>query len=86
MLKKFNILHQIEKAGMELVVNDIMDRDDIKDSDDYIFENLKKRCYELIEKYPDRQNLFLNYIKKQEIENDILENRVIGTTMVIKKK
>ncbi len=86
MLKKNTILQQIEKAGMELVDNDIMDRQDIKDSDDYIFTNLKKRSYELIEKYPDKQNLFLDYIKQQEIENDVLENKVIGTTIVIKKK
>jgi hypothetical protein len=71
---------------MELAENDIMERADIKDSDDYIFDNLKKRCYELIDKYPDKQNIFLDYIKKQEFENDVLENKVIGTTMVIKIK
>lgn len=86
MFKKSNILQQIEKAGMKLVENDIMESNDIKDSDNYIFENLKRRCYELIEKYPDRQSLFLNYLKNQEIENDVLENRVIGSTMVIKRK
>jgi cyclopropane fatty-acyl-phospholipid synthase-like methyltransferase len=86
MLKKSDILTQIDKAGMELVENDIMRSDDIKNSDDSIFENLKKRCYELIDKYPDKQNIFLSYIKKQEIENDVLENKVIGTTMVIKSK
>jgi len=86
MYKKSNILQQIERAGMELVENDIMDRDDIVDSDDYIFDNLKMRCQELIEKYPNKRNLFLDYIRKQEIENDVLENKVIGTTLVIKKK
>jgi ubiquinone/menaquinone biosynthesis C-methylase UbiE len=85
MFKKSEILLQIEKAGMELVENDIMDRNVIVDSDDYIFDNLKKRCQELIEKYPNKQNLFLDYIRKQEIENDVLENKVIGTTLVIKK-
>ena len=85
MLKKSNIFQQIEKAGMHVVENDIMDREDIKDSDDYIFDKLKKRCDELIEKFPDKQTLFLNYIKKQEVENDVLENKVIGTTLVIKK-
>jgi ubiquinone/menaquinone biosynthesis C-methylase UbiE len=86
MLKKTTIIQQIEKAGMTLVENDIMDRDNIKDSNDFIFNKLKKRCNELIEKYPDKHNLFLDYIKKQEIENEVLENKVIGTTMVIKKK
>lgn len=85
MFKKSDILKQIEKAGMGLVENDIMDRDDIVDSDDYIFNNLKKRCHELIEKYPNKRNLFLDYIRKQEFENDVLENKVISTTLVIKK-
>jgi ubiquinone/menaquinone biosynthesis C-methylase UbiE len=40
--KKGAILKQIKRAGMELVEDDIMTREDIKDSDDYIFENLKK--------------------------------------------
>lgn len=85
MYNKSEILQQIELAGMQLVENDIMDKEFIKDSDDYIFENIKRRCNELIEQMPDKQSLFLNYIKKQEIENNILENKVIGTTMVIKK-
>ena len=63
--------------------SDISDSEDIKNSDDQIFENLKKRCQELIEKYPDKRTLFLNYIQKQEIENDVLENKVTGATMVI---
>jgi cyclopropane fatty-acyl-phospholipid synthase-like methyltransferase len=86
MFKESDILQQIEKAGMELVENDIMERDDIVDSDDYIFDNLNKRCQELIEKYPDKQNLFLDYIRNQEIENYVLENKVVGSTLVIKKK
>ncbi len=86
MYKKSNLLHQIEKAGMELVENDMMDRNDIVDSDDCIFENLKKRCWELIEKYPNKRNLFLDYIRKQEYENDVLENKVVGTTFVIRAR
>lgn len=86
MLKKSTIKQQIEQAGMELAADDIMDREDIKESDDYIFEHLKKRCFELIEKYPEKHNLFLGYVKKQQTENDVLENKVIGTTLVIRKK
>lgn len=86
MLKKRCLLQQIEKAGMELVEDDIIDKEAMINSDNYIIDNLKKRCYELIEKYPDKQKLFLDYIKNQEIENEVLENKIIGTTMVIKKK
>jgi len=85
MHKKSTLIHNIEMAGMRLVENDVMNREDIKNIDDYIFDNVKKRCYELIKEYPDKRKLFLDYIKKQETENDILENKVIGTTMVIKK-
>jgi hypothetical protein len=83
--KKSDLLQQIEKAGMELVEIDIFNRDDIIDSDNHIFDTLKKRCLELIEKYPKKKNLFLDYIRRQEIENDVLENKVICTNLVIKK-
>lgn len=84
--KKADIIRQVEKAGMEIVEDDIISRDDIKDSGDYIFDNLKKRCLELTEKFPDKQALFLDYIKTQEIENDVLENKIISSTMVITRK
>jgi ubiquinone/menaquinone biosynthesis C-methylase UbiE len=84
--KKSTILSQIEMAGMKLVEDDRMDREHIKDSDDFIFEKLKKRCLELVEKFPHKQHLFLDYIKQQEIENDILENKIVGTTLLIKRK
>jgi len=80
------IIQQIDSAQMQLIENDVIQKENIKDSGDYIFEKLKKRCYELIDKYPDKKRLFLDYVKKQEEENDILENKVICSTMVIKKK
>jgi cyclopropane fatty-acyl-phospholipid synthase-like methyltransferase len=80
------IIQQIDSAGMQLLEDDIIQKDDIKDSDDYIFDNLKKRCFELINKYPDKKELFKNYVKKQEIENDVLENKVVCSNMVIKRK
>ena len=86
MHKRSELRRQIEKAGMRLLEDDIMDKEAIKDSDDQIFANLKKRCHELIDQFPDKQALFLNYIKNQEIENDVLENKVITTAMVIRKK
>jgi SAM-dependent methyltransferase len=86
MYKKSEILRQIEKAGMSLVEDDIMDSADIKDSDDFIFDKLQKRCFELMDKFPDKKELFANYIKIQETENNVLETKIAGTTMVIKRK
>jgi len=80
------IIHkQIESSGMKLIDEVIIPGNSIKDSDDIVFENLEKRCKELINKFPDKKHLFENYIKKQKEENYILENLVICSTMVIKK-
>ena len=86
MYKKTDILHQIEMAGMQILEMEITDKNYIKDSNNLIYENLKKRCNELIGMYPDKKSLFLDYIGNQEIENDVLENKIIETTMVIKRK
>jgi hypothetical protein len=85
-LKKQEILQQIRIAGMKLIEDDIVKSDSIKESDDFIFDNLKKRCMELINQYPEKKYLFENYIKNQEEENDVLENKVICSTMVIKRQ
>ncbi|MBC8319493.1 MAG: methyltransferase domain-containing protein [Bacteroidetes bacterium] len=84
--KKNTIIQQIDSAGMQLIEDDVIQKDDIKDSNDYIFDNLKKRCFELINKYPDKKELFESYIKNQEIENDVLENKVVCSTLIIKRK
>ncbi len=86
MLNKQELLHQINEAGMNLIEDDIMQSDRIKDSDNYIFDDLKKRCMELIDKHPDKKDLFENYIQKQEEENEVLENKVVCTTLVIKRR
>lgn len=84
--RKADILQQIEKSGMCLVEDAIISRDDIKESDDYIFGHLKKRCSELIERFPDKEGLLLDYINRQEVENGVLENKITCSTMVIRKK
>ena len=84
--KQETIIQQIDSAGMQLIEDDVIQKDDIKDSDDFIFDNLKKRCFELINKFPCKKELFENYIKKQEIENDVLESKIVCSTMVIKRK
>ena len=86
MLKKSAVLQQIEKAGMELIEEDIIERGRIKESDDFIFNNLERRCIELIKLHPDKKRLFENYIKKQQEENDVLENKAVCSTMAVKKK
>lgn len=85
MQKKGIILQQIKESGMQFIDEVIIKEDEIKNSDDYILENLKIRCNELIVKHPDKRSLFENYIKKQEEENEVLETKVVCSTMVIRK-
>jgi ubiquinone/menaquinone biosynthesis C-methylase UbiE len=85
-ITKTALMQQIEAAGMYLAEEVIMDRNSIKESNEFIYSSLKKRCYELIEKFPENKSLFQNYIRLQEIENEVLENRIIGTTLMIKNR
>lgn len=84
--KKSTILEQISAVGMKLKEEVIINQDEIKESDDYIFKNLKKRCQKLIEKEPDKSNLFIDYIKKQKEENEVLEQKIICSTMLIRNE
>ena len=84
--KRGTILQQIKDVGMQLVDEVIIGKDDIATSDAYIFENLKKRCQELVHKHPEKRMLFENYLREQEEENEVLETKVICSTMVIRKK
>jgi len=86
LILKQEIIHkQIESSGMKLIDEVIIPGNSIKDSDDIVFENLEKRCKELINKFPDKKHLFENYIRNQKEENFILENLVICSTMAIKR-
>jgi cyclopropane fatty-acyl-phospholipid synthase-like methyltransferase len=82
--KRSVLLQQIEQCNMEIIDEKVIEADDMKEFDNDIFENLKKRCEELIEKHPEKRTLFENYIRKQEEENEILETKVVCSTMVIK--
>ncbi len=84
--RKSTILQHIAQAGMELDEDHRFNRDQIQESDDFIHQNLKNRCEELIKKHPEKAQLFRNYVKKQEVEIDVLLNKVVATTMVIRRK
>lgn len=85
-LKKERLYKQIESSGMKLIDEVIIPGNSIKDSNNFVFVNLERRCKELIIKFPYKKHLFENYIKKQKEENYILENLVTCSTMVIKRQ
>ena len=84
-MRKDTVLKQINDAEMSLNDELFIPNDDIKSSDDFIFDKIEKRCKELISKYPDKRHLFEEYIKKQIEENEVLENRTICSTMIVKR-
>ena len=85
MEKRSVILKQISDAGMKLVDEIIINKEKIKESDAHMYRNLKKRCQELIEIHPDKRNFFVDYVRKQEEENEVLETKVICSTMLFGK-
>ena len=85
MEKKSEILKQSSDAGMKLIDEIILSKDEVNASDEYLYQNIKKRCQELIEKYPSKRKLFIDYINKQEEENEVLEQKVICSTMLFGK-
>jgi hypothetical protein len=70
---------------MKLIDEVIFDKDYIKGSDDIIYESLKKRCLELIEQFPEKAALFKDYMKRQEEENAVLEDKIVCAVMVIRR-
>ncbi|OHD56231.1 MAG: methyltransferase type 12 [Spirochaetes bacterium GWF1_51_8] len=85
MMKRKEVKAQIERAGMRLIDEIGITGEELKESEELMESGLRKRCTELIERYPDKRNLFLNYIKKQEEESFILKTKVTCSTLVIKK-
>ncbi len=83
-MRKKDIEEQTAASGMKLIDEVIINKDDIRDSDDQIFRSLKKRCVELAEKHPDQRKLFEDYIRKQEYENDVLETKIVCSVMVFR--
>jgi SAM-dependent methyltransferase len=83
-IKKSEILEEIRITGMKLIDEALPEKGEIKDSNDFIFENIKNRCNELKGLYPDKSFLFDDYIRNQKEENDILEDKVISSVMVFK--
>ena len=81
-LYRRELLKQVEQAGMEL----IDENTDIPADSAIEFENLQKRCKELTVKYPEKTPLFAKYLQSQEEEYGALENQMIGSVMVFRKK
>ena len=84
-----DILDQISKAGME-IVEKITSGENFERKVEYEydneFQNLEKRCLELVENYPEDKELFFDYIKVQKELYWKLSNEVTPVLFVLQAK
>ena len=82
---KREILRQISAAGMTLIGElQASSNKDLASEYDAEYLNISKRCGELADVYPDKADLFNNYIRRQKTEYDRLKTNVNCTTMVVR--
>jgi cyclopropane fatty-acyl-phospholipid synthase-like methyltransferase len=82
--KKGELIGQIRSSGMQLVDEEIIAGEALKQGNDFILTHLEKRCGELILRHPDKRRIFEDYLGKQKEETDVLENKMVCSTMVIR--
>lgn len=80
LLQHSELLKQIGQAEMKLIDENIGGPSDSAKQ----FENIQRRCKELIAKYPDKASLFEKYIQTQADEYDALDNEIVGSVMIVK--
>ena len=80
------LIDQIKMADMEIIKEYL--GDEISDKSEYEkqYQDIKRRCHELMLKYPNKKELFEGYIRKQEEEYHNLEEEITCSTMLIKRK
>jgi cyclopropane fatty-acyl-phospholipid synthase-like methyltransferase len=81
--KRSEIYQQIQVAGMQLIDEFVSEEHNIRISDEYIYSLIEQRCAELSQIYPTKSYLFENYLSNQTKANDVLENEIVCSAMVI---
>lgn len=83
---KSDLKKQISDAGMQLIdeVNVSGDKN-VTENYDTEYNNLLKRCQELIVKHPDKAEIFINYYEQQKKEYENMKTDIKCSTMVIKR-
>lgn len=76
---------QLNRSSFEVIDKIIHTSDDLKNNDDEIYKKIEYRAKELTNKYPDKAELFEGYLKQQSDENEIIENKIVNITLLLKK-
>lgn len=84
--KKSEIIEQVTRANMTIITEHTHQNSFAEHKVyDEEFENLQKRCDELIKKHPEKANIFEGYVKNQTEEYKNLKSKIICSAFVIKK-
>jgi cyclopropane fatty-acyl-phospholipid synthase-like methyltransferase len=76
---------QIEESRFEIADKYIHPADESRNTDNEIYNQIEKRAKELIKMHPEKAELFEGYLKRQRDENEIIENSLINTALLLKK-
>jgi len=76
-LSKYEFYRQIAAAGFTIVQERIIRKAEIASSNTHIYRSIERQIKKLIEQFPDKNELFQNYLKEQQMENQRLENQIV---------
>lgn len=84
--RRIDIINYSEELEIPLIDELVLsEKEEIHNQYDKEYENIVKRCNELVIKYPSKSNLFIDYCRKQKDEYNNLKNNFICSTMVFQK-
>ncbi len=78
------LIQEIEQTGAVIIDSCEWTQEDMRQLNSENTAKIRKRTEELIEKYPDHQELFEEYIENQEAESAMLEEEMRGITLLLK--
>lgn len=76
----------IDESNYEIIYKSFYEESEMIESDILIFNSIEIRAKELMAEYPEQKKLFEEYLIKQEIENEILENHAKNISLLLRLK
>jgi len=83
---KSEFYEQINKSNFKVIDKRIGSKDEMEKLNELFFRKIEQRAGELCRKYPEKKDLFNNYLKEQMEENNILENDVENVSLLLRLK
>ncbi|QQS36055.1 MAG: class I SAM-dependent methyltransferase [Ignavibacteriales bacterium] len=80
-----NVLKDISDCGLEIITEKIIGDDEIKQTNENNTRLIISRAEQLKKKYPEKSNLFDEYIKRQQTETELFGTRIKCVVWVLKK-